>query len=102
MGHLYHAGGGKTLGNCIAGNTVGRGITFKILTNQAGEKYYISEPLPGSTHDITVVRNIGLFGYMPPWHCTADKGYVGLGCVHVLQKKTGEALVGVVETIFPQ
>ena len=29
MARSYHAGGGKTLGTCTAGNTIGQGITCK-------------------------------------------------------------------------
>ena len=89
MARSCHAGGGKTLETCTAGNIIGQGITFKILTDQAGEIFYISEPLPGSTHDITAIRNTGLFGHMQPWHCTADKGYVGLGCARLLREDLG-------------
>ena len=90
----YRVGGGKTPGTCTAGSIIGQGITFKILTDQAGEIFYISEPLPGSTHDITAIRNTGLFGYMQPWHCTADKGYVGLGCDTPFKRRPGKPLLG--------
>ena len=90
----YRVGGGKTPGTCTAGSIIGQGITFKILTDQAGEIFYISPPLPGSTHDITAIRNTGLFGYMQPWHCTADKGYVGLGCDTPFKRRPGKPLLG--------
>ena len=86
-------GGGRTLETCTAESIIGQGITFKILTDQAGEIFYISEPLPGSTHDITAIRNTGLFGYMQPWRCTADKGYVGLGCDTPFKRRPGKSLL---------
>ncbi|WP_314974654.1 transposase family protein [Corynebacterium matruchotii] len=53
----------------------------------------MSPPLPGSTHDITAIRNTGLFGHMQPWHCTADKGYVGLGCDTPFKRRPGKPLL---------
>ena len=73
----------KNARNLYSGKHHKAGHNLQVLTDQAGEIFYISPPLPGSTHDITAVRNTGLFGYMQPWHCTADKGYVGLGCDHL-------------------
>nr|WP_314744382.1 transposase family protein [uncultured Corynebacterium sp.] len=61
--------------------------------DQAGEIFYISPPLPGSTHDITAIRNTGLFGYMPFWHHGADKGYVGLGCDAPFKRRLGKLLL---------
>ena len=31
---------------------------------------------------------------MQPWHCTADKGYVGLGCDTPFKKRPGKPLLG--------
>ena len=99
MARSCHAGGGKTLKTCTAGSIIGQGITFKILTDQAGQIFYISPPLPGSTHDITAIRNTGLFGHMQPWHITADIRLRGFRMRHTLEKKTRETLTGMAETI---
>lgn len=53
---------------------------LQILTDQAGEIFYISEAQPGSFHDMRAIKNTGLFNWITPWHCTADKGYTGSGC----------------------
>ena len=71
-------------------NTTKPGITLKTLTDQADEIFYICEPLLESTHDITV--RTGLFGHIPPWHHTADKGYVGLEC-DTPKKRPGKPLL---------
>ena len=94
MARSCRVGGGRTLETCTVESIIGQGITFKILTDQAGEIFYISEPLPGSTHDIRAIRHTGLFGYMQPWHCTADKGYVGLGCDTPFKRRPGKPLLG--------
>jgi len=40
-----------------------------------------------------LIRNTGLFGYMQPWHITADKGYVGLGCDTPFKRRPGKPLL---------
>ena len=92
MARSYHAGGGRTLETLYSGKHHRAEHKLQVLTDQAGEIFYISKPLPGSTHDITAIRNIGLFGYMQPWHCTADKGYVGLGCDTPFRRRPGKPL----------
>ena len=93
MARSYHAGGGKTPETLCSGKHHKAGYNLQILTDQAGEIFYISPPLPGSTHDITAIRNTGLFGYMQPWHITADKGYVGLGCDTPFKRRPGKPLL---------
>jgi len=43
-------------------------------------------------HDITAVRSTSLFGYIQPWYCTVDKGYVGLGCDTPFKRRPGKPL----------
>ena len=88
MARSYHAGGGKTPETLYSGKHHKAGYNLQILTDQAGEIFYISPPLPGSTHDITAIRNTGLFSYMQPWHITADIRLRGVRMRHALEKKT--------------
>ena len=94
MARLYNAGGGKPLETLYSGKHHRAGYNLQVLTDQADQIFYISEPLPGSTHDITAIRNTGLFGHMQPWHITADKGYVGLGCDTPFKRRPGKPLLG--------
>ena len=89
-----HAGGGKRQKPCAAGNTTKQGITCKYSSTRQVKYSIFLKPLPGSTHDITAIRNTGLFGYMQPWHITADKGYVGLGCDTPFKRRPGKPLLG--------
>ena len=56
-GSSCYVSGRKTLRIYIVENTTKPGITLKTLTDQADEIFYICEPLPESTHDITTIRN---------------------------------------------
>ena len=89
----------KNARNLYSGKHHKAGHNLQILTDQAGEIFYISEPLPGSTHDITAIRNTGLFGYMQPWHCTADIRLRGFRMRHTFQEKTRQTPARVAETI---
>ena len=79
----------KNARNLYSGKHHKAGHNLQVPVDQAGEIFYISKLLPGSTHDITAIRSTGLFGYMQPWYCTADKGYVGLGCAHASREALG-------------
>ena len=94
MARSYHAGGGKTLETYTVGNIIGQGITCKYSPIRQVKYSIFLKPLPGSTHDITAIRNTGLFDYMQPWHITADKGYVGLGCDTPFKRRPGKPLLG--------
>jgi len=89
----------KNARNLYSGKHHRAGHNLQILTDQAGEIFYISEPLPGSTHDVTAIRNTGLFGYMQPWHCTADIRLCGFRVRYTFQEKTRETLTRLAETI---
>ena len=89
----------KNARNLYSGKHHRAGHNLQVLTDQAGEIFYISPPLPGSTHDITAIRNTGLFGHMQPWHITADKGYVGLGCDTPFKRRPGKTPTRLAETI---
>ena len=93
MARSCRAGGGKTPGTYTAGNTTKQGITCKYSPTKQVKYSIFLKPLPGSTHDITAIRNTGLFGHMQPWHCTADKGYVGLGCDTPFKRRPGKPLL---------
>ena len=92
MARSYRVGG-RTLETLCSGKHHKAGHKLQILVDQAGQIFYISPPLPGSTHDITAIRNTGLFDHMQPWHCTADKGYVGLGCDTPFKRRPGRPLL---------
>ena len=89
----------KNARNLYSGKHHRAGHNLQVLTDQAGEIFYISPPLPGSTHDITAIRNTGLFGHMQPWHITADIRLRGFRVRYTFQEKTRKILAGVAETI---
>ena len=89
----------KNTRNLYSGKYHRAGHNLQILTDQAGQIFYISPPLPGSTHDITAIRNTGLFSHMQPWHCTADIRICWFRVRHTFQKKTRQTPTRLAETI---
>lgn len=49
------------------------GLNLQILTGQTGGIYYVSNPIPGSRHDINALRQTNLLDNIPPDRITADK-----------------------------
>lgn len=68
------------------------GHNLQVLTDQAGDIYYISPPQPGSYHDMKALKLTGLLSVIPADHITADKGYVGSGCDVPFKKPPGKQL----------
>lgn len=91
-GTLVECWGWKTYPKLYSGKHKKTGFNLQILTDQAGEIYYISHPQPGSTHDMKALRESRLLDYIPPDHITADKGYIGSGCDTPYRKKPGQQL----------
>jgi len=93
MARSYHAGGGKPPGTYTAGNIIGQDITCKYslirrVKYSTLHHHYQDQPMISQ-----LIRSTGLFGHMQPWHCTADKGYVGLGCDTPLKRRPGKPLL---------
>jgi hypothetical protein len=56
-------------------------VNIQFLTDPHGELIWASAALPGSTHDLTAARDLGIVAGLTAWAiaCYADKGYVGAG-----------------------
>ena len=96
MARSCRAGGGKTPETLCSGKHHRAGHNLQVLTDQAGEIFYISKA--------TTRINPWHHSYKKHWlirlyatlalHCTADKGYVGLGCNTPFKKRPGKPLLG--------
>lgn len=68
------------------------GVNVQIATTLAGHIVWISDPYPGSTHDLTALRNTGILDEIPANHLIADKGYIGPGMITPLRNPPGHEL----------
>jgi DDE superfamily endonuclease len=58
-----------------------------------GELTFISDPLPGRTHDARAFRDLGLDDHLTPGNALADKGYVGCAVTTPFKKPAGGELL---------
>jgi hypothetical protein len=58
-----------------------------------GNLKYISDPLPGSTHDAKAFRDLDLDQHLRPENAFADKGYIGRGVTTPFRKPAGGDLL---------
>lgn len=56
------------------------GVNVQVAATLSGRLLWVSDPLPGSTHDLTALRASGLLDDNAPT-IIADKGYIGAGLI---------------------
>lgn len=57
------------------------GVNVQIAATLDGHLAWVSDPTPGSTHDLTALRTAGVLDEFDPVHFIGDKGYVGAGMI---------------------
>jgi hypothetical protein len=69
------------------------GVNVQVACTLSGAPVWVSDPLPGSTHDLTALRAHGLLDHpTTPATLIADKGYQGSGMITPLKKPIGGTL----------
>jgi len=56
-------------------------MSVQILDTSAGRLVWVSDPCPGSTHDVAALDASGLLEDLDPVGWVADKGYIGRGMI---------------------
>lgn len=62
------------------------GYNLQVAADLAGRIAWVSDPLPGRTHDIKALRAHGILEMIDPAQLVADKGYIGAGMITPLRK----------------
>ena len=65
------------------------GFNLQVATTLSGNLAWISDPLPGSTHDAKAIRDHGLLDQFGTIRLAGDKGYIGLGMITPEKKPSG-------------
>ncbi len=55
------------------------GVNVQFLSSLSGTLHWVSDPLPGSTHDVIALDTHDVLTGLDPTQIVADKGYVGRG-----------------------
>jgi hypothetical protein len=69
------------------------GHSHQFVCDLAGELMYVSDPLPGKTHDAKAIVELGLTETLREDNSIADKGYIGTGLTTPFRKPPGSGLV---------
>jgi hypothetical protein len=69
------------------------GHQHQYVCDLAGGLAYVSDPLPGKTHDAKAFRDHGLRDHFTETNAFADKGYVGCGVTTPFKKPVGGELL---------
>lgn len=68
------------------------GVTVQVAATLSGTLAWVSDPLPGCTHDTTALRTSGVLDTLDPSTWVADKGYQGTGMITPVRKPPGGEL----------
>jgi hypothetical protein len=66
------------------------GVNVQVACTLTGRLVWVSDPLPGSTHDAAAIRASGLLDTDPSPTHIGDKGYTGLGMLTPIKKQPGQ------------
>ena len=62
------------------------GLNVQVVTDLAGRRVYVSEPVSGKTHDAEGLRQCGILDHIQPANLLGDKGYLGLEMLTPIKK----------------
>ena len=68
------------------------GLNLQIASTLAGHLVWVSDPLPGATHDAKALDTSGLLDHLTAANQLADKGYIGKGMITPIRKPIGADL----------
>ncbi len=68
------------------------GVNVQVATTCSGDLAWVSDPLPGCTHDAKALRESGFLDANEPVEHIGDKGYIGLGMITPVRKPPGGEL----------
>lgn len=57
------------------------GVNVQVACDLNGRLAFVSDPMPGRTHDAKALKETGLLDHMPAGQLIGDKGYIGLGMI---------------------
>ena len=69
------------------------GHNHQFVAGLDGDLMYVSDPLPGKTHDAKAVAETGTIKLLNPDNSIGDKGYIGTGAITPFRKPKGGELL---------
>ena len=68
------------------------GLNVQVACTLSGHLAWVSDPMPGATHDVTALRESGLLDIDDSPEHIGDKGYLGAGMITPIRKPPGGQL----------
>ena len=75
------------------------GLNVQVLVTPAGRLVWVSDPCPGSTHDVAALDASGLLEGLDVSGRVADKGYVGRGTITPPRRPAGKKLSDIAKKV---
>ena len=75
------------------------GLNVQVLVTPAGRLVWVSDPCPGSTHDVAALDASGLLEGLDVSGWVADKGYIGRGMITPPRKPAGKKLSDIAKKV---
>ena len=68
------------------------GLNIKVACTLSGRLAWVSDPMPGRTHDTKAIRESGFLDIADPPAHLGDKGYIGLSMITPLRKQPNQPM----------
>jgi len=91
-GTLVPCWGWKDQPGLYSGKHHTTGLNLQIACTLTGRLVWVSDPVPGSTHDAKAIQSTGFLDGFPDTPPLGDKGYIGLGMRTPIRKPPGGGL----------
>ena len=71
----------RTMPELYSGKHKTTGVNVQVACDLTGRLAFISDPMPGRTHDAHALKETGLLDHITTEQLIGDKGYIGLGMI---------------------
>ena len=71
----------RTMPELFSGKHKTTGVNIQVACDLTGRLAFVSEPMPGCTHDAHALKETGLLDHITTGQLIGDKGYIGLGII---------------------
>lgn len=71
----------RTRPELFSGKHKTTGVNVQVACDLTGRLAFVSDPMPGRTHDAKALKETGLLDHITPGQLIGDKGYIGLGMI---------------------
>ncbi len=75
----------RTMPELFSGKHKTTGVNVQVACDLTGRLAFVSDPMPGCTHDARALKETGLLDHIAKGQLIGDKGYIGLGIITLIR-----------------